>query len=116
MSNESNNTFFPRLRRAWIERRAAATGKINRQTVATVFGVSVSQVSADIRTLLQEHPDCLQYDLTAKEYVWKAGTTVKTQMPDPVIELRLMYPTEHLPFPPARPNHPAMDDGVFPRD
>lgn len=86
MGNQSSDTLGPRLRRAWIERRAAAAGTIRRGEICTVLGVSMAQASADILALLKEHPDCLQYDLNAKLYRW-TGHGVVTALPHPVVAL-----------------------------
>lgn len=83
MGNQSSDTLGPRLRRAWIERRAATAGTIRRGEICTVLGVSMAQASADILALLKEHPDCLRYDLNAKLYRW-VGCRIVTVLPHPV--------------------------------
>lgn len=81
MSNRSSNEAWPKLRRAWIERFAAATGSIRRRHICEELGISLAQASADLQQLLAEHPGCLEYSLSDKTYYWR-GRAVRTKLPD----------------------------------
>lgn len=85
MSNASTTTFYPRLRRAWAERRAHRSGTIGRRDLMAAFDISHAQASADLTELQREHPGCLAYDLRAKTYRWAdARRTPKIPIPHPI--------------------------------
>lgn len=80
--NTSTDKFWPVIRRAWIERRAARTGTINRSDITSTLGISAAQASGDIQELLREHPGCLTYDLSAKVYRWSDGHEPCLSLPE----------------------------------
>ena len=75
---------MPRIRLAWIERRARSTGTIKRKDVVSAFGLSLAQASSDLQTLQLLAPGCLEYDLAAKCYRWAGGEAVVIDIPSPI--------------------------------
>lgn len=71
MSNSTNSdSAFPALRLAWIERRAARVGTIQRKEICEAFDISLAQASSDLQRIQELLPGCLDYDLKAKHYRW----------------------------------------------
>lgn len=75
-------SFFPTLRRHWLCHHAAATGTLRRSAIVEKFGVSTAQASKDINEYLQDFPDALAYDKTAKTYRWTGKATPPTPIWD----------------------------------
>jgi predicted DNA-binding transcriptional regulator YafY len=53
----------------YIDLLLLTRGQVQRSDIATAFGVSVQQATADIRDFLAAHPTAARYDGTAKRYV-----------------------------------------------
>ena len=71
MGNGTNpGSWYPRCRLAWLERRAEATGRINRADLQEAFGISPAQASGDLQAYQQLNPGALSYDLPSKRYLW----------------------------------------------
>jgi len=56
-------------RRAFIEHRVFWRGRIGLSDLMDVMGVSRAQASKDLNGYIQDHPDYIVYDKTAKTYV-----------------------------------------------
>lgn len=80
--NTSTDKHWPSIRRAWIERRAARLGSINRKEISSALGISLAQVSEDLQELLRLHPGCLTYDLSVKTYHWTKDREPALPLPE----------------------------------
>lgn len=71
MSSESHNKLrkWQLDRRAFIEHRVFWNGRIGLGDLMDVMGVSRAQASKDLNGYIQDHPDYIVYDKTAKTYV-----------------------------------------------
>ena len=76
----------PRLRVIFAESFAEAEGWLGREPIMEAFGVSESQASGDIQTLLEINPGALRYHTSSKTYQWVPGSkkmithTLSTEM------------------------------------
>ena len=62
--------WFKQRRQEFITATLRQFGQINRGQIAAQFEVSQQLASSDIQTWLDEHPDQVTYDLSAKCYVF----------------------------------------------
>jgi hypothetical protein len=62
-------TWFADQRQAWIAEMLTVYGFINREHLRRKFDISEPQASLDLQTFLRNHPDQVEYDLSAKCYV-----------------------------------------------
>lgn len=64
----TNQPFGQGYRLRFIEKMLAHYGTLNRETLTDYFGLSLPQVSLDIRAYTELAPDNLVYDKSAKLY------------------------------------------------
>jgi hypothetical protein len=77
MSNATNTeSWFPRCRLAWLERRAQHQGHIGRVELMALFGISTAQASSDLQTYLKLNPTSLTYNTSSKRYEWAVGSVL----------------------------------------
>lgn len=77
MANLTNSdSWYPRCRLAWLERRAKERGSINRSDLIAEFGISPAQASSDLQTYHRLNPQALLYDLSSKRYQWRPEATL----------------------------------------
>ena len=82
MGNTSNlETWAARERLRGIEHMAFWRGHLRREEVATVFGISLQQCSADIQRYLELNPGSLIYSLRRKRYEGAPGMACVVHVP-----------------------------------
>ncbi|WP_039019254.1 WYL domain-containing protein [Halocynthiibacter namhaensis] len=70
MTSESNNlSRWQRDRRAFIEHRVFWRGRVGLADLMDVMGLSRAQASKDLNSYINDHPEHIIYDKTAKTYV-----------------------------------------------
>lgn len=70
-------------RRAFIEHRVFWHGRVGRADLMDVMGLSRAQASKDINGYIQDHPDHIIYDKTARTYVPGPAFTARYAGLDP---------------------------------
>jgi hypothetical protein len=60
--------WFREQRLAWIKESVQIFGFINREHIEAKFRVSTPQASVDIRDVMREWPNLMQYNPSAKRY------------------------------------------------
>jgi hypothetical protein len=71
MNGTNPESWFPRCRLAWLERRAKSAGHIGRADIMDMFGVSPAQASSDLQAYLALNPESLNYHTGRKRYEWR---------------------------------------------
>lgn len=70
MTSESNNlSRWQQDRRAFIEHRVFWRGRVGLADLMDVMGLSRAQASKDLNSYINDHPDQIVYDKTAKTYI-----------------------------------------------
>ena len=70
MTGESNNlSRWQQDRRAFIEHRVFWHGRVGLADLMDVMGLSRAQASKDLNSYINDHPDQIVYDKTAKTYI-----------------------------------------------
>jgi hypothetical protein len=70
MTGESNNlSRWQQDRRAFIEHRVFWRGRVGLADLMGVMGLSRAQASKDLNSYINDHPDQIVYDKTAKTYI-----------------------------------------------
>jgi len=70
MNSNNLDSWFPRCRMAWLERRAKSSGHIGRGDIMGMFGVSPAQASSDLQAYIASNPTALTYSTSRKRYEW----------------------------------------------
>lgn len=73
MNKTNPESWFPRCRLAWLERRAKFAGHIGRGDLMETFGISPAQASGDLQTYIRINPKALAYATNRKRYEWQPG-------------------------------------------
>lgn len=69
-------TWFMKQRQDFIRAQLETFGMIRRGDIASRFEVTIQVASADIQAFIAAHPDAIDYDRTAKCYVYDARTAL----------------------------------------
>lgn len=64
-------TWFQKQRQDFIRAHLQAFGMIRRGEIVARFEVTLAVASADIQAFIAAHPDAIDYDRTAKCYVYE---------------------------------------------
>lgn len=75
------DSYFPRLRLAYLERYAKAHGSIPREALSKVFGISKGRAGLDLQAYQKLNPGALAYDLSARTYRWAKGAKLAIKPP-----------------------------------
>lgn len=70
MNATNPDSWFPRCRLAWLERRAKLAGHIGRSDLMEMFGISPAQASGDLQSYISINPKALAYSTSLKRYEW----------------------------------------------
>lgn len=74
MANPTNpESWFPRCRLAWLERRAKHLGHVGRGDLMRTFGISPAQASGDLQAYIAANPGAITYATSRKRYEWVDG-------------------------------------------
>lgn len=67
-------TWFQRQRQDFIRANLMTFGMIRRKQIAEKFEVTIQVASSDIQQFIDDHPDMIDYDKSAKCYTFDADT------------------------------------------
>jgi hypothetical protein len=76
MNATNPESWFPRCRMAWLERRAKTAGHVGRADIIATFGISLAQASSDLQAYLATNPAALTYSTSRKRYEWNDGANL----------------------------------------
>jgi hypothetical protein len=92
MTAKKQVSWAKRQRFAFIERRLAKTGRLNRKDIMNKFSVSAPQSSADIDAFCKLYPGRMKYDRSRKAFI--ASTTPQIGRNTTAAAHSLMYASD----------------------
>ncbi|WP_242137015.1 hypothetical protein [Sphingomonas sp. TREG-RG-20F-R18-01] len=74
-------TWFMQQRQDFIRAQLQTYGQIRRADIANRFEVTIQIASADIAQFMANHPDAIDYDRSAKCYVYESTAALSPEQP-----------------------------------